>query len=104
VSDNNFVGSLATTLGDVVQDIDVNFNYSNLTGDVDIMTAKFNIEVKSGTSPKFTQSLKNAEYAKSQGKGYILYMPKATKSQVRVANEKGITLIRTVENLKKAIQ
>jgi hypothetical protein len=102
-TDGNFVGSLANRLGNVVQDIDVNFKFSGGAGDVDIMTSKFNIEVKSGKSPNLTQSLKNLEYAKSQGKGYILYMPKANKAQVYDAAKNGITILRNEAELKKTI-
>jgi len=60
-TDGNFVGGLANRLGNVVQDIDVNYSFSGGAGDVDIMTSQFNIEVKSGGKMKLTQSLKNLE-------------------------------------------
>jgi hypothetical protein len=102
-TDGNFVGSLANRLGNVVEDIDVNFKFSGGAGDVDIMTSKYNIEVKSGGKMKLTQSLKNMEYAKSQDKGYILYMPNATSAQMKEASKKGITIYRTEETLKQAL-
>jgi hypothetical protein len=104
ITDGNFVGSLATKLGNVVEDIDVNFKFSGGEGDVDIITSGFNIEVKSGKSPNLNQSFKNSEYAQSQGKGYILYMPRANRAQVYDAAKKGITILRTLDELKKAIE
>jgi len=102
-TDGNFVGSLANKLGNVIQDIDVNFKFSGGAGDVDIMTSKFNIEVKSGGKMKLTQSLKNLEYAKSQGKGYILYMPNATSAQTKEAAKQGIKIYNTESGLKNAL-
>ena len=52
---------------------------------------------------KLTQSLKNLEYAKSQGKGYVLYMPKATTAQINEAKKQGISVYTTEEALKEAI-
>jgi len=67
------------------------------------MTSKFNIEVKSGGKMKLTQSLKNLEYAKSQGKGYILYMPNATSAQMKEAAKQGIKIYNTESGLKNAL-
>jgi hypothetical protein len=102
-TDGNFVGNLANKLGNVVEDIDMNYKFSGGAGDVDIVTKTMNIEVKSGNKMKLTQSLKNAEYAKSQGKSYGLYMPNATKAQVTEASQQGVTVYTTEEALKKAI-
>ncbi len=52
---------------------------------------------------KLTQSLKNLDYAKSQGKGYILYMPKATTAQINEAAKQGVTVYKTEEELRKAL-
>ncbi|AIL46813.1 hypothetical protein HZP84_13105 [Elizabethkingia anophelis] len=53
---------------------------------------------------KLTQSLKNSEYAKSKGKGYILYMPKATEKQIFDASKKGIKVIKSENVLLKTIK
>jgi hypothetical protein len=102
-TDNNFVGNIANKLGNAVEDIDMNFSFSGGKGDVDIVTSKFNIEVKSGKSMKLRQSHKNLKFANSQGKGYILYMPKATKAQINEATKQGITVITNEDALRKAI-
>jgi RHS repeat-associated protein len=102
-TDGNFVGDLANRLGDVVEDIDVNYEFAGGSGDIDILTSKINIEVKSGGKMKLKQSAKNQNYAKSTGKGYILYMPKATKTQIAAASNKGITVYTTEEQLKNAL-
>ncbi len=57
--------------------------------------------MKSGNKMKLTQSLKNSEYAKSEGKGYILYMPKATEKQsfdasIKVIKSKNV-LLKTIK-------
>ncbi|MNK31434.1 hypothetical protein D3C87_498700 [compost metagenome] len=104
VTDDNFVGKLATRLGKVVQDVDQSFEFSGGAGDVDIVTKAFNIEVKSGSKMKLSQSLKNLEYARSKGTEYILFMPKATNRQIFDANKKGITVIKSEKILKKTIK
>ncbi|PLK43913.1 hypothetical protein [Emticicia sp. TH156] len=101
-TDGNFAGAVANKLGDVVEDVDVNFEFSGGKGDIDIVTKTFNIEVKSGKSPNLSQSLKNLEYSKNQGKGYILYMPKANRAQIYDAAKRGVTLLRTEAELKQA--
>ncbi|BBQ06273.1 hypothetical protein EAVNVH72_00925 [Elizabethkingia anophelis] len=60
--------------------------------------------MKSGNKMKLTQSLKNSEYAKSKGKGYILYMPKATEKQIFDASKKGIKVIKSENVLLKTIK
>jgi RHS repeat-associated protein len=102
-TDGNFVGTLATKIGNFVQDIDVNYRFSGGSGDVDIMTANFNIEVKSGKKMDLKQSIKNSEFAKSQGKGYILYMPTATNNQIKEAQKNGFPLITTEAKLKEKL-
>ncbi|WP_267402126.1 MULTISPECIES: RHS repeat-associated core domain-containing protein [unclassified Chryseobacterium] len=103
-TDNNFVGSLATKLGKVVENVDQPFSFSGGMGDVDIVTKAYNIEVKSGNKMKLSQSLKNQSYAESQGKDYILYMPKATKKQVYDAGKKGINVVNNFKTLQKTIK
>ncbi|EQB91766.1 hypothetical protein C874_11255 [Elizabethkingia anophelis 502] len=103
-TDGNFVGSLATRLGRAVEAVDQPFSFSGGAGDVDIVTKAYNIEVKSGNKMKLTQSLKNSEYAKSKGKGYILYMPKATEKQIFDASKKGIKVIKSENVLLKTIK
>lgn len=70
------VGDLATRLGNVVEDIDVNYKFSGGAGDVDILTSSFNVEVKSGGKMKLTQSLKNLEYARAKAKGTYYICPR----------------------------
>ncbi|REC56938.1 hypothetical protein DRF62_01930 [Chryseobacterium piscium] len=104
LKDNNFVGSLANRLGRYVKAIDEPYSFSGGMGDVDIVTKSFNIEVKSGNKMKITQSLKNKEFSKTEGKDYILYMPKATNKQIYEASKKGIKVIKTEKALIKAIK
>ena len=92
--DNNFTGKLATRLQDSgkvrVEGVDVDYSFGQRNGDLDIVTSKYNVEVKSGIGRnklKLNQSKKNLEYSQSQGKGYILYSPKATRAQIKVAEE-----------------
>jgi hypothetical protein len=68
-TDGNFVGGLATTIGNVVEDIDVDYSFSGGSGDVDIVTSKFNVEVKSGLKMKLTQYLKKPRLCKNTGEG-----------------------------------
>ncbi|MNY14937.1 hypothetical protein D3C86_1481270 [compost metagenome] len=91
-------------MGKVVQDVDQSFEFSGGAGDVDIVTKAFNIEVKSGSKMKLSQSLKNLEYARSKGTEYILFMPKATNRQIFDANKKGITVIKSEKIQKKTIK
>ena len=102
-TDGNYVGSLANRLGKSVLAIDVEYKFSGGAGDVDILTAGFNVEVKSGGKMKLTQSLKNMEYAKSQGQEYILFMPDATTAQMKEAVKKGVPIIKNESELKKKL-
>jgi len=103
-TDNNFVGKLATRLGRAVKAVDQSFTFAGGSGDVDIVTSAYNIEVKSGNKMKLSQSLKNSEYAKSVGKKYLLYMPKATNKQIFDASKKGINVIKSEKELGKLIK
>lgn len=103
-TDNNFVGKLATRLGRAVKAVDQSFTFAGRSGDVDIVTSAYNIEVKSGNKMKLSQSLKNSEYAKSVGKKYLLYMPKATNKQIFDASKKGINVIKSEKELGKLIK
>ncbi|WP_231847478.1 RHS repeat domain-containing protein [Flavobacterium branchiophilum] len=103
-TDGNFVGKLANQLGELVDDIDVNYKFSGGAGDVDISTKNFNIEVKSGNKMKLNQSHKNSQYAKDQGKGYLLYMPKATKKQIQEAANQGVRVVTNPAELKKIVK
>lgn len=69
-----------------------------------ILVHGFDIEVKSGSSMRLNQSLKNLAYAKSQGQQYVLFMPKATKSQIYDANKNGIRVIKDEAALKKTVE
>ena len=53
---------------------------------------------------RLNQSLKNLAYAKSQGQQYVLFMPKATKSQIYDANKNGIRVIKDEAALKKTVE
>lgn len=97
--DGNFVGKLATKIGGKVKAVDEPYRMDWQHGDVDISTNLWNIEVKSGSKMKLTQSLKNKRYADSQGKGYLLYMPKATDTQIVQAAREGITVIKDESKL-----
>ena len=103
-TDGNFVGNLANNLGTVVDNIDVPI--PNNGGDIDILTkTNFHIEVKSGKNKmKLPQSHRNMEYAKSQGRQYILYMPNATTAQIREATKQGIPIITNENTLKQTIR
>jgi len=103
--DNNYTGALANRLGKNVKKVDYGYEFNGQFGDIDIVTTKYYIEVKSGGNKmKLTQSLKNMAYANSKGYNYILYMPNATTNQVKAAAEKGITVIRSESILKKQVE
>lgn len=97
-TNGNFVGDLATELGNVVQDIDVNYKFSGYSEDMDIVTSDFNVEVKLGVKMKLAQSSKNQAYAKVQGKGYILYMPEATDAQINEAVKQKTTKKKLIDD------
>jgi len=103
------VGDLANAIDSelghgTVNGVEVKFESALGKGDVDISTKSANIEVKSGGKPGITQSLKNAAYAKSQGKAYYLYMPNATTVQVKDAARNGILIFRSIADVIKALK
>lgn len=107
-SSDPLVGDLANSIDNsfgrgTVKDVESAFSSAAGKGDVDISLGNANIEVKSGGKMKLTQSLKNADHAKSQGKKYFLYMPKATSAQIKEAAGKGITVYNNQNELMKAI-
>ena len=108
--DNNFTGSLANRLGPGrVKAVEQDYSFTDSkgarqSGDIDLVGNRNNVEVKSGGKMDLTQSLKNKEYSSSQGKGYYLFMPKATGAQIRDAARKGITVIKDEANLKSILE
>ena len=107
-SSDPLVGDLANSIDNqfgkgTVSDVGEGFETATSSGDLDIVTEKFNIEVKSGRKIKLTQSQKNKAYSASQGKGYILYNPRANKASVQQAAKKGITVVRNMDELSNII-
>ena len=94
------------TIKGVEQDFSFGAKGAEQTGDVDIMTSRVNISVKTGHGKgSFGQAIKEAAYAKEQGKRYIFY---ATDKKFSGAAEKqmvkaGITVVRDDKQLLKAI-
>lgn len=104
IKDNNFTGALAKRLGSKVLDVDKDFEHNGQTGDIDMVTEEYNIEVKSGKRMKLTQSEKNKSYTETQDKKYFIFMPQATSVQIRDAKKKGIEVITSESKLKEKIK
>ncbi len=72
-------------------------------GDIDVVTEKFNIEVKSG-SASAAEIMKYADIAKKEGKEFVLFAPDLQGTVEKKLKEEGIKVIRKYQDLLNTIK
>ena len=73
-------------------------------GEIDIETRRYVIEIKSGSGKHSTnQFLREKIYAKSRGKTLLVYAPNMSKARKADAARRGVLVISTEDELKKAM-
>jgi hypothetical protein len=105
-------GEIANHIDDVLGDGTVQkyaFELKNMLGvvrtELDIVTKKFIVEVKSG-KPELAKAMEQAKVAAEKGLGYVLYAPEIAEQAAKKFEQEipGIIIVKTKEALIKAIK